>query len=944
MFGINRRPRDDVGGDEMGITYTFVDAATMRAPKMYGKKMLKAADIGMLKAAVSRKHIVSRDELFVCNVQKGKIHRELSNTDSVTDIGREDDIFIYHSARPMLDEWTSQTALCALRLHDDDARQSGQDFRTFVVNHTHKDDAMGYPLLLTLPMKLTVTMWQIRARVSRMASPFLKSRRCFHKSHSISDLPYRLWAQWGRRNQPSLEIVPSHDEFDLRKIRLKFEVRWTDVTQFVCEAADAANRARDQSVRVLPDAIDEIKHITSGQIAPLPGPPRAPLPVPPPPPSAPILVSARHLPVPAPIPTIGAPMPSPRPIAPMAPMRDLRLPVTAPTSPTPSLLLDLIRSKRLKKVYNEYKPIRGTQRAPCPVPASNPQSQQETPSAPPPRAPLPSAAPVRAPIPLPPHLIAPILREFTFVPADSSLPPIVFHEEMRDLTHISELKCFVAEKLGVCVSQLFVCAVWNGLLHRLQDTSGLDSFNHNIFVYHCPRQKFNFDDAEESRTIEVTHRAIGGSGAIGYPLLITLPTMLRTTMREIRARLLPMVLPFVRDQDINEVPFQIWVQWGSGYWHYYELEITDSDESFELQHKNNLEFRVYWFDTSQYGNGLNEPRTGVHSRELPRSDAPVSLLLPIAPPITPEMRYLKVRPPSISSNDPGTVHPLDDDPVWGTYLRAMCECECQRVVIISRDNLEVLAASDTRHDSREKWRRYNEYYQAQHELAHQQLTRIRTRVQMIASNWCREADDRQIVLPSVILDIIRHHIYPMHLLHNIDDIQQLKADWNDQRIKHFYFWRRKWIIQHKEWALSYPREYQYLLCYNTQKKRCLVVFQSRRAWIIGQVPYRRTRSQSAFEVRMQIYETLAQRVFDSVWDEEMNVSPPNAAPSPAPPSEPAQPTDTEHTIDNMSEALQQLIQNGASDAEVRAYVRAADLAREKVTILNSPAVEHKAAV
>merc|ERR1719362_2422431 len=71
--------------------------------------MLKVADIGMLKQAIAKRHQVTDEELFVCDVWKSKIHRELRRHDSVGDINRKsDDIFIYHSPRPDLEEWKAQ--------------------------------------------------------------------------------------------------------------------------------------------------------------------------------------------------------------------------------------------------------------------------------------------------------------------------------------------------------------------------------------------------------------------------------------------------------------------------------------------------------------------------------------------------------------------------------------------------------------------------------------------------------------------------------------------------------------------------------------------------------------------------------------------------------------------------------------------------------------------
>ena len=84
------------------IEYMGVEADTRKKPKMHVQKMLKVADIGMLKHAVGKKHVVKW--FFVCDVWKIQILCKLRRHDSVRDINRKsDDIFIYHSPRPDLD-------------------------------------------------------------------------------------------------------------------------------------------------------------------------------------------------------------------------------------------------------------------------------------------------------------------------------------------------------------------------------------------------------------------------------------------------------------------------------------------------------------------------------------------------------------------------------------------------------------------------------------------------------------------------------------------------------------------------------------------------------------------------------------------------------------------------------------------------------------------------
>merc|ERR1719242_1875039 len=91
------------------IEYTFIASDTSIPPTVFGQKMLKVADIEMFKQSIAKKQGVDKDELFVCDIWKSKIHRELRRHDSVGDINRKsDDIFVYHSKRPNEADWINK--------------------------------------------------------------------------------------------------------------------------------------------------------------------------------------------------------------------------------------------------------------------------------------------------------------------------------------------------------------------------------------------------------------------------------------------------------------------------------------------------------------------------------------------------------------------------------------------------------------------------------------------------------------------------------------------------------------------------------------------------------------------------------------------------------------------------------------------------------------------
>ena len=88
------------------------------------------------------------------------------------------------------------------------------------------------------------------------------------------------------------------------------------------------------------------------------------------------------------------------------------------------------------------------------------------------------------------------------------------------------------------------------------------------------------------------------------------------TMRQIRAKLLQLVQPFVVNITVfADEAFTLWAQWGKND----SLELTDGDEEFTLN-KHNLKFVVYRTDSQLYSrreiterekrpNGENESTT-----------------------------------------------------------------------------------------------------------------------------------------------------------------------------------------------------------------------------------------------------------------------------------------------------------------------------------------------
>ena len=193
--------------------------------------------------------------MFVCDIWKSKIHPELRKAESVDNINRkQDDIFIYRSSRPNLDsdEW---------KCHENNIKEHEFEFVTFVVNNQHRshrssdnqqineDEAIGYPLLITLPARITITMKQIRGELWRLVQPLLPNDNL-----SIDDeLPFEFWAEWKSDSDSEeyshTKITDSIEEFDTNQKNMKFIVRWKYPNQYkyIANLYEMKQRPRDKS-------------------------------------------------------------------------------------------------------------------------------------------------------------------------------------------------------------------------------------------------------------------------------------------------------------------------------------------------------------------------------------------------------------------------------------------------------------------------------------------------------------------------------------------------------------------------------------------------------------------------------------------------------------------------------------------------------------------------
>ena len=186
----------------------------VNSPTVYGITMKKMDDILTFKEKLSKIHNVPRNQLFVCDIWKSKIHRELKNHDIVGDINRKsDDIFVYYCPLPIVDQLPkiekNNTEKDTKNKNNNNSygnygygyykshefgNETQLKHNTFVITHQKKikskynhyynsnngeryeDEPLGLPLLITLPTDRIITIKQLRIRIWNKIFPFIKLR------------------------------------------------------------------------------------------------------------------------------------------------------------------------------------------------------------------------------------------------------------------------------------------------------------------------------------------------------------------------------------------------------------------------------------------------------------------------------------------------------------------------------------------------------------------------------------------------------------------------------------------------------------------------------------------------------------------------------------------------------------------------------------------------
>ena len=90
-----------------------------------------------------------------------------------------------------------------------------------------EDEPVGYPLLITLSMKLMYTKGQLRSLIVNLILPLAVDESLTEDS----DMPFGVWAGFGFNKYARL-LRNDNDLFDLNQRNLKFIVQWNRVENY----------------------------------------------------------------------------------------------------------------------------------------------------------------------------------------------------------------------------------------------------------------------------------------------------------------------------------------------------------------------------------------------------------------------------------------------------------------------------------------------------------------------------------------------------------------------------------------------------------------------------------------------------------------------------------------------------------------------------------------
>eukprot|EP01084_Bolivina_argentea_P286667 491787_1 len=202
----------------------------------------------------------AENEIYICDVWKSKFHRELRKADAIDDINRKsDDIFVYRSRIQNICQWKHYN--------------KPLKHQTFVIYHQHdvlarqgylpppqpmfEMEEIGFPLLITLPMNVPVTMKQVYIRIWKIAKPYFKDQKLIM---DCNNKPFSFVESWGFNNSNRIEIQLSNEICDIAERKnVKFFIHWKDAKNY--DGSRFTARIRDKSA---PNPVDNRNNYSSG--------------------------------------------------------------------------------------------------------------------------------------------------------------------------------------------------------------------------------------------------------------------------------------------------------------------------------------------------------------------------------------------------------------------------------------------------------------------------------------------------------------------------------------------------------------------------------------------------------------------------------------------------------------------------------------------------------
>ena len=219
--------------------------------------MPENCSIRIIKRKIGKKFKVDQEGLFVVDVWKSNIHREWRNHHHVGEINRKnDDIFVYYSAcnaqyddrkvLPRIETYVIKFEKTVQRVQYDNNQPLAEDV------------LMGYPILITFDVNISVTIKEIGDRILQLIKPFIpnidindymNNYNNNNDNDNNAEKPFIMEARyWTNGVSRVTELTNSDDIFNVSQKYMQFVVHFNDSEQYQNDGYKYCNRTRDFSV------------------------------------------------------------------------------------------------------------------------------------------------------------------------------------------------------------------------------------------------------------------------------------------------------------------------------------------------------------------------------------------------------------------------------------------------------------------------------------------------------------------------------------------------------------------------------------------------------------------------------------------------------------------------------------------------------------------------